>query len=564
MTTAQWTTPGTVLWTLPANIDVSTPITIQLEGASDRYLATPGGLVVGTYDISALTPGVSQLQVNVGGAPGPWSLSGGSAGGFNGGGDGGTSPNGYPSLGGAGATDIRVGGTGLANRIAVAGGAGGGGGASWGTGGTGAAGGKGGAATGQAGVNGTGTGGGNGGGGGTAAAGGARGTPRGTASDNATAGASGVGGHGSNHTTSGFTSGGGGGGGYFGGGGGGGGDTNGLGAGGGGGSNYTGGLTAVTTNTQGGSATGMDGRAIITYNAIPNAPFVSTITNRDNTAGFQIGWSFTDPDPGDTQSKVDIRWRVGTGAWTTITSAVVGSGTLYTFAAHAFDAQVGQTVELQVRTYDSHSAVSPWSSSTFFTPRNEDATVPTITAPTSPFTTQTPQVVLASAAAFRYYQIQVTDTTTSTVIYTSLWIDAGASVTSVTKTLGSAAYISGRTYSFQGRTSLYNNNPVPGPYSAGASSTASINAPPVPTVSLIPDPASASMSVVIVNPAGGANPAVSNRVYRTDLTNNTPEQRIATAVAVNGTFIDWQAALNVQYSYRVEAVAANGNATSST
>jgi hypothetical protein len=163
-------------------------------------------------------------------------------GGQNGWNGGGTGPNGAGA--GGGATDVRVGGTALSNRVIVAGGGGGSGllGSSW----TGAYGGVGGAATGGQGGSSsgyTGTPGTNGGLGGSQVAGGS-GTagcgcgPGGT-------GALGQGGNGIPCTSWGTNGGGGGGGGYYGGGGGG---VCGGGDGGGGGSNYIGGVTAGTTS----------------------------------------------------------------------------------------------------------------------------------------------------------------------------------------------------------------------------------------------------------------------------------------------------------------------------
>jgi hypothetical protein len=170
--------------------------------------------------------------------------SGTNAGGFNGGGNGFWASNdnrtAYASSGGGGATDFRIGGTALANRVIVGGG---GGGAGGGTGGNGQF---------SVGANGTPATAGDpfsaqGGFGGTASAGGAGGGASSAGSSSAgNAGSLGIGGAGGADRT--YGQGGGGGGGYYGGGGGG---TcgNGTGAAGGGGSSYIGGVTSgVTAN----------------------------------------------------------------------------------------------------------------------------------------------------------------------------------------------------------------------------------------------------------------------------------------------------------------------------
>jgi len=212
----------------------------------------PGGRVVGVLSVTS----GQTLYINVGGVG---SVSG--AGGFNGGGAGGASSagsgcQGGPAGGGGGASDIRIGGNALNNRVAVAGG-GGGSGRDYCNGscvpcGCGGSGGAGGGLSGSNGISagacGTQYGGQNinGGIGGSATAGGAgglgdnNGTP-------GTAGGLGLGGNGGAGTFD--VAGGGGGGGYYGGGGGGSASSgSGVGAGGGaGGSSYIGGLTNATT-----------------------------------------------------------------------------------------------------------------------------------------------------------------------------------------------------------------------------------------------------------------------------------------------------------------------------
>ena len=97
-----------------------TSCTVDVRGAADRYNfggeQGKGGIVTGSMSV---TPGAT-LYVSPGGTG---ALQG--AGGFNGGGDNG-GDTGQSGFGGGGASDIRQGGTGLANRIIVGGGAGGG------------------------------------------------------------------------------------------------------------------------------------------------------------------------------------------------------------------------------------------------------------------------------------------------------------------------------------------------------------------------------------------------------------------------------------------------------
>ena len=223
-------------WTVPAGV---TQVTLELRGAQgggsydcSSVRQEDGGLGGLTQGTLAVTPG-QVLNLYVGGqAPDVGNVTP-APGGFNGGGDGG-----QYGAGGGGATDVRVGGSALANRVAVAGGGGGGntGCADHGTGG------GGGGASGDTGVTLDGY---VPGGGGTQAAGGAAGSAPG-----GVAGQLGLGGSAAAYHVAG------GGGGYYGGG-------AAYAAGGGGGSGYIGGLTAATMSN---AVQAGNGAIVITYN----------------------------------------------------------------------------------------------------------------------------------------------------------------------------------------------------------------------------------------------------------------------------------------------------------
>jgi hypothetical protein len=99
-------------WVVPAGV---TSVVMQLRGGrggdAGAYSGGWGGVVETTY---AVTPG-DTLNLYVGNQPTT------SAGGYNGGGSGGGNST---SRGGGGATDVRIGGTALSDRVAVAGGGG--------------------------------------------------------------------------------------------------------------------------------------------------------------------------------------------------------------------------------------------------------------------------------------------------------------------------------------------------------------------------------------------------------------------------------------------------------
>jgi hypothetical protein len=255
-TTVQFTTPCTpTSFVVPAGVF---SVSISAQGAqggqgSGVHFGGLGGL--GSRTIS-VTPGES-LQVIVGGVGGTGGLAGG-AGGCNGGGNGGGG-----GAGGGGASDVRQGGTALANRVVIGGG--GGGSAAFGDGGTG---------------------GGTSGGTSNGFLGGGAGTQNGPGLGAQFGGGDGSLGSGGAGATGGLgTGGGGGGGGLFGGGGGG---TNGMsGGGGGGGSGFAPAGGTLTNGVRSG-----DGLVQITY---------TVVAARLRSFG-----------AGRSQAGVVVRWRTAT------------------------------------------------------------------------------------------------------------------------------------------------------------------------------------------------------------------------------------------------------------
>lgn len=532
---------------VPAQV---TSIQVELYGAHCFPFSSAhrGGYVKGNL---ATTPGET-LYLYVGGQ-GLSVFTGGTAAqtaGWNGGGPAGTAQG----NGGGGATDVRQGGQALSNRKGVAGGGGGYGGVSSSEGTAGA----GGAATGEAGGGfGTAT----GGGGGTAAAGGAAGT-----GGSPTAGASGVGGSGGRN---GFNSGGGGGGGYFGGGGGGSSATGS--GGGGGGSNYVGGLTSTTSTQAVGHPSGAsDGMAVLSYNAAPDQPDVTGNTpNADVDVALArvVTWVFADQDSTDTQTFADVRYRIGAGAWTTVSHAATTAGT-YSFPANTFSGSVNQAVEWQVRTYDSGGLVSPYSASVYFTPRTAP-TAPTLsTAANIP--SATPAYSVSTTSNFNQVQVRtvndVAGSPGSTVIADTGTITLGAAAKLRAGSLPTGTYVNGTNYHMQARVAS-----PKGVWSAWTSTSAliaAINAPLVPTLTINPVLLPTPQAVVqIANPGSDPNPVVSNSIYRSVLNadgSTQSETRVATGLAQNASWTDAQVPLNVTVRYRIQAYSASGAYTSST
>lgn len=89
----------------------------------------------------------------------------------------------------------------------------------------------------------------------------------------------------------------------------------------------------------------------------------------DVTGAVTFAWQFRDVDPGDSQTKADIRWRLNgqdDTAWITTLGSVTEPGAEETWTIPAGNFAVGYNYEWQVRTYDSASHQSDWSDSEFF------------------------------------------------------------------------------------------------------------------------------------------------------------------------------------------------------
>ena len=105
-------------WTVPAGVTTLRVDLAGAQGGADNALVAQGGRGGRVTGVLSVVPG-QQLTVYVGGQ-GAYEV-----GGYNGGGWGGPNVGYGPSIGGGGATDIRLGGTALTNRVLVAGGGGG-------------------------------------------------------------------------------------------------------------------------------------------------------------------------------------------------------------------------------------------------------------------------------------------------------------------------------------------------------------------------------------------------------------------------------------------------------
>jgi hypothetical protein len=285
-------------------------------------------------------------------------------------------------------------------------------------------------------------------------------------------------------------------------------------------------------------------------NTAPNAPILTApaanaIIDRNSVQRFD--WDFSDPDPGDSQSKYDLRYRLIGDAWTTVTDTT--PTTFRDFAAATF---ADGDYEWQVLTYDAQGVAGSWSGSSFFTAADAPA-APTITAPTSGATVSSSETVTWSTPNQDAYQVQVLDG--STVVS-----DTGQVTSSTTRSITQEFPTNNVARTIQVRVRYG------GLWSQWytISVTVSFTPPETPVVTLAPDAATGSMTVSIVNPAPGAGvPATSyNDVYIDD---GDGEERKATMLAPNTAWTYWTPRSGRDYdgSVSVTAVGDNGTAASS-
>jgi len=312
--------------------------------------------------------------------------------------------------------------------------------------------------------------------------------------------------------------------------------------------------------------------APVAYNTAPTAP---TWNNTDNVAGdvaetLTLDWNFTDPDAGDTQSAYTVRRKLGSGGtwnyWTgsawqaseDATTKIAASGTSLTLAA-SWGSDGDATHYYGVKTWDAADAgPSPWSADLRVIPSGQDN--PTITAPTP---TGTPTVGLTATVTWTVstqtkYRVVVSDTTGGTMDTGTLDFDTGVVVDNITSITASfptnsvTRYVKVTTWNDEGLASDLDEVDV----------SVSWTPPSTPTLQVTADTNDHNLDVVITNPGAGATESY-NDVYRRVAAVGGDGIRVATNVAVDGTFIDWLVGSGVAYEYLARCYADTGTTADS-
>lgn len=240
-----------------------------------------------------------------------------------------------------------------------------------------------------------------------------------------------------------------------------------------------------------------------TFNVAPNAPTGLTRANFDATAAATFSWTFSDDNPGDTQSAYKIKLReIGTGTWYyaksdgTIwtTDAWIASATS-SFAMSATQLTNEKQYEWYVATKDAAGAIGPYSSqATFYT-----SAVPTcaIVYPADAGTHTTSSITVTWSFAHtgsetqKKYQARLTDNADAELYTSGEVTDATATSKTIIYTL-----VTGTTYKL--KVKVESTKDLWGTEHVHTFVT-SFTPPPTPTIVVTGVDASAYIRIVIEN-----------------------------------------------------------------
>ncbi|HBJ73752.1 MAG TPA: hypothetical protein DDY88_08655 [Actinobacteria bacterium] len=262
----------------------------------------------------------------------------------------------------------------------------------------------------------------------------------------------------------------------------------------------------------------------------------------------RFSWTFSDPDPGDTQSAFDLRYRViAAGSWTDLSATTVN--TYVDIVGSAFTAN---NFEWQVRTYDALGAVGSYSASSFFTAASTPAT-PTITAPADGATVTNNQNVTWSAPSQTAYQLRRIGDSSGLPDTGTIYSDTGEVTDAVARALSVDFPVNNRFEHVQVRVKNA------GLWSAWASARVSVSftSPSPATFTVTADNATASILVTITNPVS-VPAAASNAVYVREASDTGYGQRMANGLLPNTAWTWRTPASGVEYEFRVLTTGATG------
>lgn len=322
---------------------------------------------------------------------------------------------------------------------------------------------------------------------------------------------------------------------------------------------------AEPTNTTDGFVD-IDFEVVEDFNSLPTAPTVDSPSDgstQDINETLTIDWTFNDPDAGDTQSSYTLRRRVGAGsfeywngsAWQAgedATTKIATATTQQTLAA-TWGTDGDGDHYYSVKTWDAADAgPSPWSSEIRVVPSAQDN--PTLTAPADLASVGAQETATWTVATQTKYRVVVSDTSSASDMDAgTLEYDSGIQVSASTNqaitfpTNSVTRYVRVQTWNDEGLASDIDEHQV----------SVAFTPPATPTLVVTAGSPTGAIGVSITNPGTGATEE-SNDIYRRVVGSSGDGIRVATGVAVDGSFTDWAVASGVAYEYRAKAFGDNG------
>jgi hypothetical protein len=290
-------------------------------------------------------------------------------------------------------------------------------------------------------------------------------------------------------------------------------------------------------------------------NQAPTAPTGITIANFDTTTGARLTYTHNDPD-GNAQTAQQLQFvRVDTGATVLDTGKLATVNQFYDIAANALT----QSKQYQVRvmTWDTSDAASPWSSyATFYTSAKPTAaiTYPASDGAVVGASTFTAQGTISDPESEGSSAWQFVLTDNADVV---LW-DGGKMPFAFTPSQN-VAYTLSNGGSYKLKMTGWDAKGVP---SVQVVRTFTVSYTPVnaATTGALGMNDLGRINVTWTNPATG--PAVAYvDLYRRE--NGGAWTRIATNLAANSSYYDYNVASGVAYDYKATAIGTNGSAVDS-
>lgn len=291
----------------------------------------------------------------------------------------------------------------------------------------------------------------------------------------------------------------------------------------------------------------------------------------DVAASLVLTWAFTDPDPGDSQSKFALSRQIGAAAvqyWRTSDSTWQATEQQNTSGTTALTLTSGQwpgagggadaNHVYKVKVWDQAANVSAYSAGLTVVP--SVLVNPAITAPTVAQVIGTDHVTITwTATEQTAYRVQLAVQGGATV-WDSGWVTDGAARSLL------VPYVLANSTAWTLTLNTRNNE---GLTSADQTRNFSVSytPPATPTLVVTAMPASGFIRTAITNPTpGGGQPAVVDQaLWRRPAGNadTTTWIRVAASLANNATYDDWQAVSGVSYEYQSVVRGVNGTSSSS-